>query len=459
MSDKVEIDGRRRPKVLVIGDAGQPTGFEKVVNGICSTLHHRRHFEVVVRGLGYNEEESVKEYPFEVKPAGNTLEDPFRIDKFPEWLEEDQPDVLLIVHDLWNQCHYLANKPPALPSVGYFPVDTPNMKWNYAVGVGAHSEVAVYTEFAAREMAASVREATDLMFRNAEPTQEARWVQLAREGLGINLRTDRLYRLQNPAQWTVIPHGIDRIFKPLPQAWCRRQFGIPDDAFVVLSVQANQFRKRQDLTFRAFKYLHDRQPNALLVLHCAGGDRMGWDLMQLAHFYGVEYATLCIHHHKPLLSDEELCWLYNCADAHINTGGGEGWGLSSIDSAQCGIPQLVPDWSATREIWKDAGILLPVSDYRMEPKFLNTAHAIIDPEAAGKALEALALSPELRHNFRADALARVCALPEWSEVGVRFEELLVKALTEGPPRPTTYSDIVAQREGEVFSEVRGRVTL
>jgi D-inositol-3-phosphate glycosyltransferase len=450
-------------KLLVISDAGQDTGFERVTRAICEHLHDTGDYRIVQRGIGYSEATAVRKYPWTVKAANGDVGDPVGVLNFESWLEEDKPDALLVVQDAWWLTAFMSYKPRALPTVAYIPVDCPNLKWNHAMGVGACAEVASYTQFGAVEAAAGVREAIDIFWEGNKHVEDAHsrdigYLQLPNGPMLLDARMDRLNRYQNPGNWNVIPHALDRgVFEPRDRDQAREQWGFPKDAFIVLNVSTNQFRKRLDLTIRAFAHLYARRKDALLVLHCAGGDFDGWDLLQLARYYGVEGRVATIHHRMPKLTDEQLCWLYNTADVQINTSGGEGWGLTAFEGAACGIPQVVPDWSATRELWAEHGTLIRVADWRNEPKLLNTAHAIIDPLDAGRILYEFAEDPAHRARWAEKALAQADRQVTWEAVGAAFDTLITRAITEPDPEPLGFRDLFNNREVGVRSELAGKV--
>lgn len=458
----------KKTRLLIVGDAGCNTGFERVVRGIATHLLGTGMYDITVRAIGlHSMETATRTYPYTVKPWGGTQDDPLGIMQFKRWLKEDEPELVLIVNDLWEITNYLAHKPKELPAVVYFPVDTPNLKPLFCMGLGAASEVVTYTGFAATEAAAGVRRMVDTIF-NTQPegspvhTGPLGWMSLPKPPMHLYVRPERLARFQNPNGYNIIPHGMERgIFEPRDKAQARQIIGIPQDAFVVSNVNANQFRKRQDLTVRAFKKLVDQVPEAFLVLHSAGGDRGGWDLLDLAAYFEVPSDRIaCVHYAKDNLTDDELVWLYNTADVQINTAGGEGWGLTAFEGAACGVPQIVPDWGATSELWKDHGILLPAQDFRVEAKRgLNTIHGELDVNKAASALYMFAKSPEMRTTYSQLALEQAARQATWDEVGAAFHQILQNALQEPELVPMTKADMYAAREGVVKSVLQGKPTL
>lgn len=449
-------------KVLMLGDAGCNTGFARVVKGVADHLHATGQYEVSVRGINYRPMHGIP-YEYEVLPIRRHDGDPLGNLSIAEHIDETLPDVLWVVQDLWTIGNYMTRKPHELPTVAYFPVDTPNLKWSYGLALGSVSEAVTYTHFGAKEASASVRDALDVFGERIVGAQIA-WDDKVTgitmpplDGAELHVRLDRLARYQNPSGFNVIPHGMSSdIFVPRDRAASRRAFGLPEDAYIIGSVNTNQFRKRQDLTIRAFAMLRRFHPeiDAYLVFHCHGGDWQGWDLAQLARYYNVHDRVKAMHHRYQTLSDDDLCTLYNCFDVHVNNSGGEGWGLTSFESAACGVPQIVPNWSATRELWSGHALLTRVQDWRHEPKGLNTAHAVIDLYALSQQFLDVS-DPEVRDRWGTRALARAQEQVTWDEVGNGFHQIIQNALHEPSDVATSFADAQGMRVGKLTSELSG----
>lgn len=448
-------------KLLAYAEAGVTTGWERVAREVLTYLHRSGEFDVSVMGVGYAGNPQMR-YDYQVYSAGSTREDKIGVKDFNKIVSRRKPDALWLLNDIWNLTSWLTYKPLRVPTVAYFPVDAPNVKWQFLLGAGCVERLATYTQFGAREAAASVRDIVDILAeagrtQRPESLREERGWYVIQHPLGgkIHGRMDLLDRYQNTSGIAVIPHGLDATtFGVRDKQEARRRFGIAENAFVVLNVNRNQFRKRQDLTIRAFAQFAEVCPQAVLVLHCVDVTLEGWDLEQLARYYGISDRCLVLPDAQQVYTDDELVELYNTADVQINTAGGEGWGLTSIEGAACGVPQLVPDWSATREIWDGYGVLLPVKDYRIEPKHLNTIHACIDAEATAGKLVELWEHPELLHELRQSGFALVKQQWSWSDVGAAFARLIKEAMGLGAPVTRTLDGMLAAREGDVRSELR-----
>jgi glycosyltransferase involved in cell wall biosynthesis len=447
-------------RLMMVADAGAPTGFEKVMRHVATHLHNTGKYDLTVRGIGYYpEEKKTLKYPFLVKETEGTYGDPIGISNFQTWIEEDKPEVIWCVQDLWNILGFCLGKPLETPMVAYFPVDTPNMSFGNAWGLGAITEAVSYTKFGAHETAAGIRTAINVLAGNRpEFTEEPlEWIQSSRNGRTFNGRMDRYARYQNPNAFNVVPHGLDKgEYEPRDKAACRRALKLPASAFLITYVATNQFRKRQDLALRGFAKHVAKHPESRLILHCAHDNGLGWDLIQLAHLYGIRDKIILTHQTLGQLSDSDLCSLYNAADVNINTSGGEGWGLPIFESAACGVPQIVPNWSATRELWKDHGVLLDIADYRIEPRMgINTAHAVVDTDDLANALNALASTPQLCEQWGTAAKKHAEAQPSWDLVGGAFDQIITNALSEPAAREYSLKQLQSLQEGEVKCEISG----
>jgi D-inositol-3-phosphate glycosyltransferase len=86
---------------------------------------------------------------------------------------------------------------------------------------------------------------------------------------------------------SVIPHGTDfSKFFPMDPLECRKELGVPEDAFIVFNGNRNQPRKRIDLTIKAFIKFAKDKPDARLWLNMGGKD-MGWELIPLVQARGT----------------------------------------------------------------------------------------------------------------------------------------------------------------------------
>ena len=187
----------------------------------------------------------------------------------------------------------------------------------------------------------------------------------------------------------VLGHGFDRdMFKPLPREQARKALGIPNDAFVYISLNRNQPRKRYDLLIMAFVELVVKYPTKPIHLLCIcdKGDKGGWWLFEIymreLKLRGVPVeqfgGRLMISSQDMQFRDEDINMFYNMADVGVSTADGEGWGLCNFEQMGVGVPQVVPFLGGFREFCTSENSVVVKPKYRM---YLPTTFSPVGGEA------------------------------------------------------------------------------
>lgn len=159
---------------------------------------------------------------------------------------------------------------------------------------------------------------------------------------------------------SVLGHGFDsKLFFTVPRDLARKSLKLPEDAFVIMSLNRNQPRKRQDIMIMAFVELVVKYPNKPIILLCIcdKGEKGGWLLFEIfvreLKKRGVPIEQfgnrLMISSTDMVFKDEDINILYNIADVGISTAEGEGWGLCTFEQMGVGVPQVVPDVGGYKE--------------------------------------------------------------------------------------------------------------
>ncbi|HKV40841.1 MAG TPA: hypothetical protein VJX67_16635, partial [Blastocatellia bacterium] len=223
------MNGKKK-RILAIGQAGQQTGYARVMFNILSRLSET--FEITLFGVDYQGPETNSGYRI---VRNSRPGDHLGKAQLPRLLSEHLPDIVFICHDhTFYSVHQRAldefrvqNQRPRV--VVYCPIefyDTPGGNLRSLMSADC---VVFYTKF----------------------------------GLGVFERASLDAGLPRGPVTAIIPHGVDSsIFRPLSQTHndsrrlARLQL-FPDrpelrDAFIVLNANRNCPRKRIDLTLRAF---------------------------------------------------------------------------------------------------------------------------------------------------------------------------------------------------------------
>lgn len=159
---------------------------------------------------------------------------------------------------------------------------------------------------------------------------------------------------------SILGHGFDpTIFFTVPRVMARKSLKLPEDAFIVMSLNRNQPRKRLDIMIVAFVELVLKYPTKPIILLCIcdKGEKGGWWLFELyvreLKKKGVPIEQfgnrLMISSNDMVFKDEDINILYNIADVGISTAEGEGWGLCTFEQMGVGIAQVVPDVGGYKE--------------------------------------------------------------------------------------------------------------
>lgn len=340
-------------KLLWVGDAGCQSGFARATHEILDTLRYT--WDVTVLGMNYGGDPHTYSYPiYAAFPGG----DGGGIGRLAWMCDAVKPDLIVLQNDGWNLQPYLrqlklSEDHADIPVVAVVAVDGQNFDANWLKGI---SLAIFWTEFALKEA--------------------------------------RFAGYEGPA--VVIPLGVDAVFfSPMDKAEARKLRGLPDtlkDAFIVGNVNRNQPRKRWDLTIKYFaEWTRQYAPkDAFLFLHAAPTGDKACHPRNLAKHYGILDHLIMS---EPQVfygnSEEEMRQTYNCFDVQVSTTQGEGFGLTTFEGMACGVPQIVPDWSALGELAKGAAVFVPCTSTAIGPPYVNVIGGIPDEHEFVNSLQLL----------------------------------------------------------------------
>ena len=187
----------------------------------------------------------------------------------------------------------------------------------------------------------------------------------------------------------ILGHGFDpTTYFTVPRDLARKSLKLPDDMFVIMNLNRNQPRKRQDIMIMAFVELVVKYPTKPIVLLCIcdKGEKGGWWLFEL---YSRELKKrgvpieqfgnrLMISSQDMVFKDEDINVLYNIADVGISTAEGEGWGLCTFEQMGVGIPQVVPDLGGYKEFCSNENSMVVKPKHRY---YLPSVYSPVGGEA------------------------------------------------------------------------------
>lgn len=386
-------------KILWVGDAGCPSGFGRATHEIVDSLDHRLggSCDVTVLGINYLGDPHPYPYPIYAAAAGG---DGFGVFRLIWMCERVKPDLIVLQNDGWNipiyvqqlrrrkaNGEYLFPECASIPVVAAVAIDGKNFVGEWLDGV---EHAIFWTQFALDE---------------------------AREG-----------GYKGPA--SVIPLGVDTgIYRPLDQKQVRLR--LPEqirDVFLVGNVNRNQPRKRWDLTVRYFaRWINERGiRDAYLYLHTAPTGDTGTDVQQLASYYGVVDRLALVQPEVAYgISELDMAETYNCFDVQVTTTQGEGFGLTTLEGAACGIGQIVPGWSALGEVMAGAANVVDCTSTAIGPPYKNILGGVADERQFVNALAEAYENRQVLEQRGAAALARALEPRfRWRNVGKAWASLV-----------------------------------
>lgn len=384
----------KRLRILVVGDMVAPTGFSRVIHSIFGEIKDFIDF----KGIGINYRGDPHNYGLEIYPAqlGGDLYGINRLREFVTW----KPDLIFILNDVWVIDKYLeAIKgiyKDSLPKIiVYFPVDAEEHDSSWYKHFDIVDVPVTYTEFGK-----SV-------------------VLKAAPHLSDSLR--------------IIPHGVsDKLFYKIDKSRdeIRRElFGSDklDGTFIFLNANRNQPRKRLDITLEAFSFIQKDFDNLRLYMHCGIVDS-SINIDTIARRFGIDNKLIVSSVKRGIQNfpEQVLNMIYNSSDVGLNTGLGEGWGLTNIEHTMTGGVQIVPNHSALGELYHDCGVLVPAY-YKYTMDNIMTVGKLVRPEDMAEAMLKLYLNKDEYTRLQKAGLTKFSDPKySWKEISTTWYKLFLE---------------------------------
>jgi glycosyltransferase involved in cell wall biosynthesis len=249
----------------------------------------------------------------------------------------------------------------------------------------------------------------------------------------------------------MIYHGVDTdTFRPVAihdpithegrqlrtKAECKAAFGFTPNQKVILRYDRHVPRKFYHLFLRAMTPLLAADPDAVVVMHCRTTDEGGNLLEEIARMPREVWAQVKLtnaHDTWTGLPTESLVALINAADVYVSTTSGEGFGLTLAESLACGVPVVVTDWAAEREVVGPGGVLIPpLHDSYGEPVRYHSTYgmdwAVPDARAFTEPVQRLLAKSHQRKALGDAGRQHVKRTFRWSQAADQFVDLFASVV-------------------------------
>lgn len=250
---------------------------------------------------------------------------------------------------------------------------------------------------------------------------------------------------------TPSPAGVDSsVFKPISVN--KKEYGLPENKFVIGSVMRNQRRKLIPALFELLSIIED----SILYLHTTYPELNGWNIPALLLDYKVfdrvfftYKCRACNKHYcsnyvgansqcrfcsKPMASlsttssgitDPDLAKIYNLFDVYVQYAVCEGFGMPQIEASACGIPIFSVDYSAMSEVARAVGgFPIPLANTQKElesgadrayPNIDATKNLILDYQKKDETYKS-----QLKQQTRLATIKNY----SWKDIGSVWEEAI-----------------------------------
>lgn len=261
-------------------------------------------------------------------------------------------------------------------------------------------------------------------------------------------------------QWfqpsTTVWHGADtELFWPLwerpketttglkitTKEEAKAAFGYPPDSFLIGRVDTNSERKDYASMIKAVWPVMERHDEVICHLHCqkeGRGVEFKFDpfLSRNKRVDPDRFFFPGLHNSFEGWAIEDLNVLYSAFDLFVSTSRGEGFGLTLLEAASCGVPIVAQNVSAIPEVVGPGGELI-------DPllKFTNKGgadHWLPDAEAFADAIEELYRNPDRRDRL-GRAGAEHAKTFSWDYAARKFDEYVTE-LQDQPAVATEASE-------------------
>ena len=158
----------------------------------------------------------------------------------------------------------------------------------------------------------------------------------------------------------VIPHGVDTDVFRVTENSFRKELGIPENAFVFLSVGAVTENKNIPSIIRAFYNIHLLRPNVVLILKglrlYSSQQRISSILTELIKQKCINKKIWtkivekgCFHFIEESLCSKDMSLLYNTANAYLSPYLAEAFNMPVLEATACGLVTVTTGNGPTAE--------------------------------------------------------------------------------------------------------------
>ncbi|MFH1587519.1 MAG: glycosyltransferase family 4 protein [Candidatus Diapherotrites archaeon] len=318
----------------------------------------------------------------------------FGEDILPYHLQQFKPDVLIVLADLFMVNYLAAMDFKDTKLVNYFPAD------GFPLPTGG----------------------ANVLMKNTQAVAMSKFGKEVAKKEGIETE--------------VIYHGVDsNVFSPVKdKEQLKRNLGL-EGKFVIGFAGRNQERKKISRLLKAWKIFSTGKKDVHLILHTdpfdpegpALLDRKGPGGQKLEGLISVLGAENVSFTHMPSfqlgLPLDHLNRIYNLFDIHVSATLGEGFGLTTLESMACGVPNILPDNTTAKELIGGRGELAKIQAWVTANN--NVEMGLVDVEDMAAKMNYLYENEDVRGKYSKNG-RKFAEEMDWKNIVPQWEKLLAK---------------------------------
>lgn len=408
-------------KVLWFSDAGCTTGFARVTHSIGERLVEDFGHEIHVLAVNYRGDSWPCERPGHdhvtplrlYRPNSLRADDIYGKTRVIEMLAKIEPDVVVTTSDPQIVLGFLFGNQQYDPErilLRYRPI----MSYIPCDGVHLPSDW------------------VNLLPKVTNIVAMSRWGQQTYEGSKL------VYHGLDPELWWPIwekPKVTSSGTVCKTKADCKRAFGIDPDRFLVGRVDTNSGRKDYPALVKALWPVMKKYADIDAWFHCEdenalSGVRFGAMLSREPDIDPKRFSFPGLHSSFEGWLQQDMNVLLSAFDMFVSTSRGEGFGLTLLEAAACGIPIIAQNVSAIPEVVGPGGILLEPGGFITPPS--GQDNWLPDIPAFSAAIERLYLSSGMRRDL-GKAGAEHAKSFSWDVAASLFDGFITELANYQPP--------------------------
>ena len=415
-------------KVLWLSDAGCTTGFATVTHSIGERLVEEYGHEVHVLAANYRGDSWPCQRPGHdhitplrlYRPDMLRQEDTYGMTRIVEMLAKVDPDVVVMLSDpqlIINALFKNQFDPDKVllryrPILSYVPCDGTNMPTPWTKVIPQVSNVLAMSEWGQKAYQPS---------------------KLVYHGVDTELWWPIWEKPKTTSTGIVCKTKND----------CKRAFGMDPDHFLVGRIDTNTARKDYPALVKALWPLMKKNWDIEAWFHCEQSTIKDNGVRFAALFTREEtvdakrFRFPGLHNSFEGWVQQDVNVLLSAFDAFVSTSRGEGFGLTLLEAAACGIPIVAQNVSAIPEVVGPGGILLEPKDTFTVPSGEDVW--LPDIPAFTEAIDRLYQSKGLRRDLGM-AGAEHARKFSWDFAAQKFDEYITELAAFEPPVSTDTSE-------------------